>query len=305
MRCKYPGVVIPEKCPVPASACDAGSVLYISIDVSVNNAVASESLTNKVTVSGGGGREVSGAFTNAVSTEPPPFGAARFNFDIDGADGEADSEAGGHPYQLTTTIDLNSVPETDKEDGPVISSVQDPRDIVVDLPLGFVASTLAAPVCTLSQLSSETHCPSDTIIGHIRTEPDSRTGEGASLNSVDSPIWNLTPQHGVPAEFGYDDGDLNPHVFFAHVVPSATGYVLQATATELPQIPLAHLVVTFYGDPAQRDGFGNTEIPFFTNPTACDGGALQTTLYMDSWQNPGSYNPDGTPDVEGDPRGSK
>jgi hypothetical protein len=307
VTCIYHGVLTPETCPSAfLAACDSGSVLYLSIGVSVNGHVASESLTNRVTVSGGGAREVSATSTNEVSATPPAFGPANFDFFIDGLDGAADTEAGAHPYQLTTTIDLNTTEVTGKQVlGTAAVSVQDVKDIVVDLPLGFVASTLAAPQCTLAQLSSEARCPSDTIVGHIRTEPDDRAGEGSVGTAANSPIWNLTPERGAPAEFGFDDGTPNPHVFFAHVVPSASGYVLQATDSEVPQVPLAHVVVTFYGDPALRDGSGNTQIPFFTNPTACDAGPLKATIYMDSWQNPGSYNPDGTPDVEGDARWAK
>jgi len=75
-----------------------------------------------------------------------------FEFFIDGLDGARDSEAGGHPYQLTTTIDLDSVISKTKQAEPVDTSVQDIKDVVVDLPLGFVGSTLAAPQCTLAEL---------------------------------------------------------------------------------------------------------------------------------------------------------
>jgi hypothetical protein len=34
------------------------------------------------------------------------------------------------------------------------TSVEDVKDIVVDLPLGFVGSATAAPTCTFAQLSS-------------------------------------------------------------------------------------------------------------------------------------------------------
>ena len=37
----------------------------------------------------------------------------------------------------------------------------------------------------------------------------------------------------------------------------------------------------------------------FTNPADCSGKGLTTTLYMDSWKNPGAFNADGSPNVEG------
>lgn len=41
--------------------------------------------------------------------------------------------------------------------------------------------------------------------------------------------------------------------------------------------------------------------PLLTMPGACTGKALETTLSVDSWQEPGDSNPDGTPDLS-DPR---
>jgi hypothetical protein len=168
------------------------------------------------------------------------------------------------------------------------------KEVVVDLPLGFAGSTLAAPECTLAQLSSTLRCPLETAIGNIKTEPE-------GPEQVDSQIWNIVPEHGVPAEFGYVDAGLNTHVFYVHVVPSPSGYVIQVTNPEIPQVFLSHIVVTFYGDPALRDGTGHAQVPFFTDPTACSGGALRATIWMDSWQHPGSFNGDGTPNLEGDP----
>ena len=100
---------------------------------------------------------------------------------------------------------------------------------MVDLPLGFVGSTLAAPECTLAQLSSEKRCPADTIVGHIHD----RTGRH---DIVSSPIYNLVPEQGVPAEFGYLDGMKGAHVFYTRVVPTPAGYVLQTTNPDIPAI---------------------------------------------------------------------
>jgi hypothetical protein len=290
VRCESPGVLQPESCVTPEQFCDVSSVLQIAIAVSVNEPVLAEKVTNHVTVSGGGAREVSASSTNTISAAPPAFGPANFNFFIDGLDGSRETQAGGHPYQLTTTIDLNSIVSQGKALESVITSVQDLKDVVVDLPLGFAGSTLAAPQCTLAQLSSEARCPRDTTVGHIKTEP---IGE----ESANSPIWNLTPEHGVPAEFGFVDSKQNTHVFYAHVVPGPQGYVLQVTNFEIPQVILSHIVVTFYGDPALRDATGNAQIPFFTSPTACESGPLTATIYMDSWQHPASFNTDGTPNL--------
>ena len=295
---------------LPSSLCQAktGSVvchfqaalgpdekLRMTISVMVE-AGAPETLVNRVAVAGGGAAEGSVEKTNATSAAAAPFGASTFAFSLTGLDGRPDTQAGDHPYEVTTTIDLNNANRV--EEGG-ITSVQDAKDIVVDLPLGFVGSTLAAPECTLAQLSTQNSCPADTIIGHITTEPVSTT-------AIDSPIYNMVPERGFPAEFGYDDRINGSHMFYAQVVPTPAGYMLQTTNPDIPQVPLDHIEVTFYGDPAAKQEElarleGKTAsalapVPFFTNPTNCSGDPLLATMYMDSWQNPGSYNADGTPD---------
>jgi hypothetical protein len=287
VKCEFPG---------PLAGFQGGSIvapndtLKMIIYTTVNEPAGKGFLTNTAMVSGGGAPQVSKSVQNGLESSPS-FGVSSFDFYIDGLDGRQDSQAGDHPYELTTTIDLDNEIRRTPEGGatPEPTSVEDLKDVVVDLPLGFAGSTLAAPECTLTQLSSKAGCPSDTVVGHISTEP--RGGAG-----IDSAIWNLVPERGVPAEFGYIDALKGSHVFYVHVVPTPQGYVLQTTNPDIPQIALNHIVVTFYGDPAEHDGTGNANVPFFTNPTGCSAGPLVASIYIDSWQKQGRFNADGTPD---------
>ena len=271
--------------------------LRMVVYLTVNEAGPPRSLENVAHVSGGGGVEVSTDSStgpaNGVDGPAPAFGPAAFGSYIDGLDGARDTQAGAHPYELTTTIDLNSEARETVESQFGVTSVQDAKDIVVDLPLGFVGSTLSAPECTFAELSShigrdEGGCPRDTVVGQIRTEP-------GDITSINSPVYNMVPERGVPAEFAYVDTLAGPHVFYAHVVPTPRGYVLRIISPDIPQIPLQRIIVTFYGDPALRDESGNPQVPYFTNPTGCGQGPLVASVYMDSWQNPAKTNADGTP----------
>ncbi len=254
--------------------------------------VAAVSLTNQASISGGGVPAKSVQSTNRQSSTPAPFGFESFGFEADGVNGLPDTQAGGHPYELTTTFALNSVIRTATEgENTDADSVQDPRDIFVDLPLGFAASTLAAPQCTQAQLSSEGGCPPDTRVGEIVTFPN------ANLTSIQSAIYNLVPEHGLPGEFGFLDKEKGAHVLAAHVVPTPEGYVLEAGSPFITQASLTSILVTFFGDPAVRDATGQAQIPYFTNPTHCAGGAVKASAIMDSWQDPGTYNADGTPNL--------
>ncbi len=295
VKCQYPGVYASV---LPALEPDA--TLKMIIYVTVNSGAAGL-LANGATVSGGGAPEAAVKQDNEISSSSPPFGPSNFGFYISGVDGAPETQAGDHPYGLTTTIELDNA-----RVGPALTSVQSVKDIVVNLPLGFVGSTLAAPECTLAQLSGGS-CPANTVVGHIETEP-----EGVGATSIDSDIYNLVPERGVPAEFGYLDRISGSHVFYSHVVPTSSGYVLQTVSPDIPGIPLAHIVVTYYGDPAQhaadveaqrleRESGRHVEPeqtaapPFFTLPTDCSGEPLTANVYIDSWQNPARLDPEGTP----------
>lgn len=303
VRCTFHGVVEP----------DARLQMFVSLTVDKG---ASGSLTNTASVSGGGAAPVSTHSHNEINATPAAFGPSNFEFYKAGLDGAPETQAGGHPYELITTIDSN----TDFRQSAFneeVTNVEDIRDIVVDLPLGFVGSTLSAPQCTEEQLSAEAvkhspeigGCPPDTQIGYLATEQ----------GWVNSPIYNMVPEHGYPAEFGYVDSLDGAHVFYTRVVPTPAGYVLQTSSLQIPEINLHKIIVTFYGDPVEKQAeihqhrieaelrekgvkephvereHPEAQVPFFTNPTSCSNGPQVATLWMDSWGNPARVTPDGFP----------
>lgn len=298
VECRYPGPLAGEASPVVEPDATLKMIVYATVDPD-----APAVLVNKASVAGGGAAEAVVQQSNPVSASPAPFGPSSFELSLNGEDGTRDTQAGDHPYELRTTIGLDNAFRVIGPQGDDISqstSTQDVKDVVLDLPLGFVGSTLAAPECELSRLAAEGGgCPADTIVGNIKTEPKGNT-------AANSPIYNLVPERGVPAEFGFVDNLHGAHVFYTRVVPTPSGYVLQTTNPDIPAIDLSHISVIFYGDPAaKQEELARQEgkiasplahVPFFTNPTDCSGEPLVATVYMDSWQNPGTYNSDGTPD---------
>jgi uncharacterized repeat protein (TIGR01451 family) len=236
---------------------------------------------------------------DVVNSTPPPFGFRAFDALLAGLGGEPETQAGAHPYELATTINLNSVVRETPEGSIGVTSVHDLRDIVIDLPLGVAGSALPAPTCTLHQLSSrgekgeqgESGCPEASIVGHIRTN-------SAGGLAVDSALYNLVPERGVFAEFGFIDATGGSHVLYSGIAPTSAGYVLRIESRELPQVALTEFTASIYGDPAARNGSTEAAAPTFTNPADCSGEPLKTVVHMDSWPAPGSRNPDGTPDFE-------
>jgi len=282
--------------------------------VTVDEPGEPRSLTNTARVEGGGAlaAETVGSESGNEVGGAAGFGFSHFGFYVAGADGARDVLAGDHPYELKVTVGFHTATRVGPDGVVEPDTPEDVRDVVTDLPVGFVGSILAAPECSFAQLSShieagKSGCPPDTIVGHISTEP----GEGY-LASVNGAIYNMTPERGVPAEFAYVDNLAGAHVFYSRVVPTPRGYVLQTVNPEIPDIRLRSVVVTFFGDPEQRDAEevakkleeesgkpvepqATFAPPFFTNPTDCGGEEPTATIYADSWQHPARFNQDGTP----------
>jgi hypothetical protein len=263
--------------------------VYVSVDPGTT-----DSLASTATVSGGGAPEASTSIRNAASFTASPFGVG-LGMGIAGVDGAPDTQAGSHPYELALRIDLNNQLRITPTGSFGETGVEDVRSVVVDLPLGFLGSAIATPQCTFAQLSSHLQkgvggCPADTVLGHIRTGPPTFG------TSIDGGLYNMVAEHGVAAEFGYIDSSGGAHALYSSVVPTAQGYVLRTTAPEIPQVQLDSIEVTLYGNPSARDGGGNAPVALFTNPSSCSGAPLVMSIHADSWQNPGRYNADGTPD---------
>jgi hypothetical protein len=278
VKCKFPLHLAPDE------------VIELIVAVNVESG-AEDPQPNTVTLTVGGSPAGEAKLPVILDT-PTPFGFAAFEPTLISPDGSVDTEAGGHPYEYRTRIDLNNAIElssADTRDTPEPTSIHDARDIFVGLPPGLIGAATATPYCLLSALTSKASCPVSTQVGRISSEPVSNA-------SVNSPLYNIFPESGVPAEFAFADALHNVHVIYTEVVPSPTGYVLRAATREIDQIPLTNVTVTFFGDPSARDG-ASPAPPLLTNSSDCDGQPQLTGIEMDSWQQPGSHLPDGSPDL--------
>jgi uncharacterized repeat protein (TIGR01451 family) len=295
---------VPVRCVVPLQSVgqplqpDQSLKMYVS--VLVKEPAVPGPLVNAASVSGaipGSTVEVPATATNTLELGVPGFGAGSFEAPFLGPEGLPNARAGDHPYELDTVINPASVLREGPEAAAVVAtSVEDVRDVIVDLPVGMAGSGVSTPRCTLARLSSKgpteqqgkSGCPPDTVIGHIRTFPEA--GPAAS-----SPIYNLLPEKGYAAELGFVDITGGSHVLYVTLAPTPGGYVLRTTSKEIPQLPLTEIIANVFGNPATRDKASEPAAATFTNPEHCTGEPLTTTVLMDSWQHPGSYHPDGTP----------
>ncbi len=114
-------------------------------------------------------------------------------------DGTPATQAGAHPFQLTTT--LGSQP--DLADGIRCSSR---RICDFHLPPGLVGNPNAASQCTMANffaLVLETNlCPPSSVVG-VATVDGPRTA-CANVITKTVPVFNLVPAQGEPARFGFE-----------------------------------------------------------------------------------------------------
>jgi len=226
-------------------------------------------------------------------TSGPGFGISSFDLSANNQDGSVDTEAGSHPYALTTSFSFN---ETIDAGGTTVPDGQ-LKDAEVDLPPGLIGDPTGIPQCSEGDLvntqTSETLCPGASQVGVITvTEPFGR---------FPFPVYNLVPPTGMPAQLGFADSGVPVHIDFS--VRTGGDYGVSTSLRGIPQtFQIIGQSLTLWGVPAdpshdaQRVCPGDVspcsaaspEAPFLTLPTSCTG-PLTTTIAADSWQAPGDY----------------
>ena len=219
------------------------------------------------------------------------------------------TQAGGHPYALTTTVEIASerVPTT-RASQNAIYPTRDPKGIVVSLPPGLLGDPLAVARCPLTQILAHVKCPPSTQIGVFRL----RWFEGIETLG---PIVNVTPEVGQSAEFALENNSGDTFVETAHLVRTAKGYGFTVVSNNIPSVHISRVEETFWGVPADpshtamrgrkcetttvgsskmtcevaEGGLpsGEALVPFLDWPTDCSAGAESASVRADSWEEPG------------------
>ncbi len=224
------------------------------------------------------------------------------------------TQAGGHPWALTTTIDFASEDvEIQKGGGePTAHSLvptRDPKDVVVSLPAGLLGNPVSVPRCPLTVAIAGTgNCPSSTQIGVYRIQL-------LGGKEIVAPIVNLVPERGQSAEFALENSFHISFLLTAHLVRTAQGYGLVVVDNDIPVIGLTRAELTFWGVPADpshdalrgqtckktvpgelgvecnirvgSEQGGEAPVPFLSWPTDCAAGPEAATARADSWEEPG------------------
>jgi hypothetical protein len=231
------------------------------------------------------------------------FGLEGYEVLPESAGGLIDTQAGSHPFQITNIDTFNST--TPNREG-LPQSVGLTKDVVAELPAGFIGNPTPFAQCTdlqfATQLGDKTHtaneCPADSAIGVATltfNEPQS-----VKFDTFSAPIFNMKPLAGEPARFGFKVDGIVP-AFLDTSVRTGSDYGVTITSSNIPEVAsLLSVKLTFWGVPGDArhdhdrgweclESFGTcptssstTPPPFLVMPTGCST-PFQSTVHADSW----------------------
>jgi hypothetical protein len=293
----------------------SGDTLYIAVTAKVSGSLAEGSqLSDVAAVYGGGAPSASTTITTPLTAKQASFGMESLSAEAVGQNGLSDTQAGDHPYEFTFNYFLNTFdPLVRPGEAEYLREnaepVEEARDVVVDLPQGFVGDPQVVHKCS-EVAADRSVCPPDTQIGVARADlfganehPALQEYEGAPSSSGHDfvePIYNVVPPKGVAAEFMFD---VTAPIYLKVTVSHETNYAVRVTVSGIPRAgSVTGVTATFFGDPANDPDFYNRSIgaesqAFLLNPVNCAAGPLTTRASTDSWQHPGSYLPNGSPNL--------
>ena len=307
VTCTYAGALLPYE--------------RLMIAVSVNVASGAGTGENEAEVSGGAAAPVVLRRALALSESVPSYGVENYEITPEEEGGAVDTQAGSHPFQLTTTVTFNTlaVPISSiwyKEILPEVQPLAYTKDLRFNIPPGLIGNPVPLPKCSM-YVFLERKCPDDATIG-VATPIVINPDDSAHVPyAVSEPLYSLEPSVGEPARFGFETY-FGP-VILDTSVRTGGDYGVVITVPSIPEVGFIGNQVTFWGVPndsrhdtsrgencltkfEEEAGGSGVEPkprelscpvqekaqPFLIMPTSCTG-SLHTTMESDSWEEPGQF----------------
>ncbi len=300
----------------------------LMVAISVEVAPGAGTGVSEVSVSGGGALPVASRRALALSENVPAYGAESYELTPEEEGGAPDTQAGSHPFQLTTTFTFNTkaaiveyaskdtADPSLREIGPEVQPVALTKDLRFDLPPGLVGNPNPLPKCSTLDFtrSANVLCPNDTVVGVATPIVTNSDGTVRVPLAETVPLYILEPAYGEPARFGFTT-PAGPVVLDTSV-RTGGGYGVVVTVPDITDaVGFIGSQVTFWGVPAdprhdtsrgkcldqsgelvKGEGFqeelscpvNEKPQPFLIMPTSCTG-ALQTSVEGDSWAQAGQF----------------
>ncbi len=265
----------------------------------------------------------------AAAANPGVFNIESGSFDqrFENQDGSDALQAGSHPFKVVNEFKFDTVPDPLEETTLIPAGETPRRAYSMEFP-GLVGDPFAVPQCTQEEFfrSPFNSCFNEAQIGISRISIKGPFGGNLDLIS---PIYNLVPSTGAPAEFG----------FWAFIVPvklvaelrSDGDYGITIKSDNIDQtLNVTGIKIEFWGVPgdsahdSERGGYiqENGEVvlcasagdtppclyhgqrrAFLTTPVDCAHGPMATKLFAESWADETDAEEVLSHDEEGNPAG--
>ncbi len=297
----------------------------IMFGIDVNVAAGAGKGENEASVSGAGASSAQSKSRLALEASEQSYGVQSYEVAPEEEGGVPDTQAGSHPFQLTTTLMLDSqtTPVTPfstplaHEATSEIRPIALTKDLRFDLPPGLTGNPTPLPECNsnefLAEASNKGNCPNNTVVGvasPIVSNPDRMANVPFTFSD---PLYSLEPSVGEPAKFGF----MSPFgpVILDTSVRTGGDYGVVVTVPDITQgAAFIGNVVTIWGVPddarhndARNGCLGVRSVweaevrepepscaveekpqPLVIMPTACEG-APKTSVEADPWNEIGHF----------------
>jgi hypothetical protein len=287
--------------------------LTVRIKVKVAPTVPSGTvLTDEVKVEGGQAPPESVTEPLRIDEHPAGFGVEKYELRAEEEGGATDTQAGSHPFQLSTALSLN----VDPSEEPVALA----KNLQFTLPAGMIGNPLAIPRCRQVDFNTilasfANLCPADTAVGIAEVAiKEPRVGPSHPI-VLTVPVFNVEPAAGEPARLGFTA--FKVPVVLETAVRTGSDYAVVVTAKDTSEASgIVSSRVSIWGVPGDArhnsergwecaGGGAHTEenlfpkcseqvqppeVPFLSMPTSCDN-PLHSPMQAQSWVPGSEYTP--------------
>jgi hypothetical protein len=262
-----------------------------TVDIFINppSEAMSGTLKNTVTVQGGGLQSATQVQESTIG-KPAAFELDEYSLQSGAPGGVLPTQAGAHPWELTTSFQIPSQdapPKGGLGGNHLFSPARNFKNVAVELPVGVLGDPLTTPRCEESVLR-EGRCPKDTQVGVFSvlmtadTNGEFESSNNPNNNGCCSDVYNIVPEAGYPAEFGFTYAKTIPILMYANVIHTGTGYRVRVTVPAVSATKeILGSTLTFFGEPnsaALHEGAPeeNPGAAFLSGPSDCSAEAEET-----------------------------
>jgi hypothetical protein len=236
LKCPHLGQVVTCEWNGPILASEAFQLKTV---VKVSPSMSEGTAPNVVEIGGGLGAKAD-TLNRAlqISKEPTKFGVENYEIRAENDEGGPETQAGAHPFQLTTNFDTNQIYDEveviQRETLPDAPAL--PENLHFVLPPGLIGKASKLPRCTQANFSAykltyANLCNERSAIGVAAatvTDPTPAVG----WKTITVPVFNIEPSPGEPARFGFAAYGI-PVVLTTHV-RSGSDYGVEVAVHQAP-----------------------------------------------------------------------